>query len=148
MKSILYAGAALMIGASVYGFVDYRQNSRNAEFKNLYEEKQPAVTPEPPKTEKAIVPVREISKVTKKSKKTAPVVVKTSNKELVTPVEVIEPEKPAVNTSQLAETITEKKYSEAKKKKRLSRKMFSRGGMREEYYMEKETKKVKNDKKL
>ena len=148
MKSILYAGAALMIGASVYGFVDYRQNSRNTEFKNLYEEKQPAMTPEAPKTEKAIVPVREISKVTKKMKKAAPVIVKISNKELVTPVEIIEPEKPAVNTSELAESLTEKKYTEAKKKKRLNRKMFSRGGMKEEYYLEKETKKLKNDKKL
>ena len=71
MKSILYAGAALMIGASVYGFVDYRQNSRNTEFKNLYEEKQPALTPEVPKTEKAIVPVREISKVTKKNEESS-----------------------------------------------------------------------------
>ena len=53
-------------------------------------------------------------------KKAAPVVVKTSNKELVTPVEIIEPEKPAVNTSELAESLTEKKYTEAKKKKRLN----------------------------
>ena len=31
MKSILYAGAALMIGASIYGFVDYKKNSHKKE---------------------------------------------------------------------------------------------------------------------
>ena len=32
MKSILYVGATLMIGASIYGFVDYKKTSRNNEF--------------------------------------------------------------------------------------------------------------------
>ena len=36
MKAILYTGAALMIGASVYGFVDYRQTQHKKEFINLY----------------------------------------------------------------------------------------------------------------
>lgn len=36
MKSILYVGAALMISASIYGFVDYKKTNRNKEFKNMY----------------------------------------------------------------------------------------------------------------
>lgn len=38
MKSILYAGAALMIGASIYGFVDYNKTSHKKEFKTMYAE--------------------------------------------------------------------------------------------------------------
>lgn len=46
MKSILYAGAALMIGASIYGFVDYKKTSHKKEFNSMYDEekKKPAVT--------------------------------------------------------------------------------------------------------
>lgn len=46
MKSILYAGAALMIGASIYGFVDYKKTSHKKEFNNMYDEekKKPAET--------------------------------------------------------------------------------------------------------
>jgi hypothetical protein len=38
MKSILYVAATLMIGASIYGFVDYRKTSRHKEFKTMYNE--------------------------------------------------------------------------------------------------------------
>lgn len=42
MKAILYTGAALMIGAGIYGFADYKQTSRKKEFKTMYaEEKVP-----------------------------------------------------------------------------------------------------------
>jgi len=37
MKSILYVGATLMIGASIYGFVDYKKTNHRKEFKNMYE---------------------------------------------------------------------------------------------------------------
>lgn len=40
MKSILYAGAALMIGASIYGFVDYKKTSHKKEFNSMYEEEK------------------------------------------------------------------------------------------------------------
>ncbi len=46
MKSILYVGATLMIGASIYGFVDYKQTSQKKEFTNMYVEekaKEPVV---------------------------------------------------------------------------------------------------------
>src|SRR5580765_5926717 len=36
MKAILYAGAVLMTGASIYGFIDYKKTSRNKEFTNMY----------------------------------------------------------------------------------------------------------------
>jgi hypothetical protein len=35
---MLYVGATLMIGASIYGFVDYRKNSQKKEFTDLYTE--------------------------------------------------------------------------------------------------------------
>lgn len=40
MKSMLYIGAVLMIGASIYGFVDYKKTSRSKEFKSLYHEEK------------------------------------------------------------------------------------------------------------
>lgn len=41
MKSILYIGATIMIGASIYGFVDYQKTSRNREFKKMYTDPVP-----------------------------------------------------------------------------------------------------------
>ena len=38
MKSILYAGAALMLAAGIYGFVDYKKTNDNKEFKTMYRE--------------------------------------------------------------------------------------------------------------
>ncbi len=40
MKSILYVGATLMIGASIYGFVDYNKTRNKKEFKNMYVDKE------------------------------------------------------------------------------------------------------------
>lgn len=37
MKTIIYVGAVLMAGASVYGIVDYKKASRKNEFTNMYE---------------------------------------------------------------------------------------------------------------
>ena len=57
MKSILYVGAALMIGASIYGFIDYKKASHKEEFTAMYDEKK-SVTPVPEpvkKTETTIV---------------------------------------------------------------------------------------------
>lgn len=36
MKPVLYIGAALMIGAGIYGFVDYNKKSHSKKFQNLY----------------------------------------------------------------------------------------------------------------
>ena len=40
MKTILYIGATLMIGACIYGFVDYKKTSRNKEFTKMYDSKE------------------------------------------------------------------------------------------------------------
>lgn len=40
MKPILYAGAIIMIGASTYGFADYKKTVRNKAFKNMYQENE------------------------------------------------------------------------------------------------------------
>ena len=40
MKSILYVGVTLMIGASIYGFVDYSKTRHKKEFKNMYTDKE------------------------------------------------------------------------------------------------------------
>lgn len=57
MKSILYVGATLMIGASIYGFVDYKKTNHNTEFANMFEEKeakQPVTSVTKEKNEAAI----------------------------------------------------------------------------------------------
>lgn len=36
----MYIGAALMIGAGIYGFVDYKKKNQNKEFQSLYTEEQ------------------------------------------------------------------------------------------------------------
>lgn len=47
MKSILFVGAALMIGAGIYGFADHKKATRSESFQKMYEENKsaPAVTP-------------------------------------------------------------------------------------------------------
>jgi len=44
MKAFLYAGAALMASAVVYGLVDYKTSSHNKEFRNLYKTEEQANT--------------------------------------------------------------------------------------------------------
>ncbi|MBL7745223.1 MAG: hypothetical protein JNN00_17235 [Chitinophagaceae bacterium] len=49
MKSLLYAAATLMIGASIYGFVDYNKTKDQKKFAGMYDEKEntsPAVVNE------------------------------------------------------------------------------------------------------
>ena len=55
MKAVLYAGAALMIGASIYGFADYRKTTRNEDFKNMYEKKKERTLINTPATETNLV---------------------------------------------------------------------------------------------
>lgn len=86
MKVILYVGAVLMTGASIYGFIDYQKTSHDKAFTNLYSIKEPAAvietkqsaaetktvaaTPEPAKTEAAPAkPVKAKSGLVKKKRK-------------------------------------------------------------------------------
>lgn len=40
MKSILYAGSALMIAAGIYGFAQFKNTKHNGAFQNMYEESE------------------------------------------------------------------------------------------------------------
>jgi hypothetical protein len=42
MKAILYVGGALMVAASIYGFIDYKKSSHDKKFRALYENKKEA----------------------------------------------------------------------------------------------------------
>lgn len=82
MKSILYVGATLMIGASIYGFVDYNKTRNKKEFKDMYADQQvaqPVVTEKlsPVNREKIETPAddkkavdKTIAKVKKQKKRT------------------------------------------------------------------------------
>ena len=105
MKSILYVGATLMIGASIYGFVDYQKASRKKEFTKMYEEKN---AKDPIVTDKKTVDI-----------KSDPVVVNDKKTELTTD--------PVTNV-----TATEKPKV-VKKKKVFRFSEFSRAPLDEKY---------------
>ncbi len=118
MKSILYAGAALMIGASIYGFVDYSRASNKKEFKDMYtvEKEKPAVITQKTGTDQpAKVAIQKENKTDEKKNATSA----NMNRE-----EVDESEKFA----------DEKKEGKKVKKgkRKLSTKLFSRAPLREE----------------
>ena len=89
MKSILYVGATLMIGASIYGFIDYQKTSRKKEFSNMYKEKEVS-KPETVAVQKTTDPAESKQIAVKGSEKTVATVV--SSKENNT-VKVVKPKK-------------------------------------------------------
>jgi len=116
MKSILYVGATLMIGASIYGFVDYKKNNHKKEFTRMYEREknEPAtLAPEKEATSKELF------------KKEAAV------KEVTIAIET-----PKTDASK-EEIIAAKKDSKASKK--INYKFFSRAPL-ERKYLNKEIK--------
>lgn len=137
---MLYVGASLMIGASIYGFVDYKQTHNKKAFTDMYREvKTEAVISEEPVV--VIDGKKEITAVTSnvttakknKAKKTAaadvePVIKPISEDEMIDRKETksIAESKVEVKTSPVP---TEKKI---KKKKKLNHKIFSRAPLREE----------------
>lgn len=144
MKSVLYVGATLMIGASIYGFVDYKQTSHNKEFTNMYvEEKvnEPAPEVATEKKEVAVVnePVNNSKSVDVKKK-----ALKKEEAVDYPTVEDISPIKP-ISEEYLITTGDNKKIEEAAvtvtpskehklkvKRKKLSTKIFSRAPMKYE----------------
>jgi hypothetical protein len=107
MKSIFYIGATLMIGAGIYGFVDYKKTSHNREFNSLYQEKETTASKEV--SEEAPVLIKETP------------VMKTAGSATVLPAkEEVQP---------IARTAT--KRSSVKKKKKLNYKSFSRARIEE-----------------
>ncbi len=136
---MLYAGAALMIGASVYGFVDYKKNSHRKEFTRMYTEEK--------KTEPVAVSTTEknnaiTEKVADNKTKTAPVHKKAVSKETVPdPVKpVADDVKMTASTTTIPEktTVTVAPSRESsivktvKKKRKFSSKLFSRAPLRDE----------------
>lgn len=121
MKSILYAGATLMIGASIYGFVDYKQTSQQKEFTSMYEEKKtkPSNVIEVTKvTEPAVKPAVSKEVVTKKNR--------TVNKKKI----VVE-QKPTAFIEVAPEPAEEIVVVKKAKKKKLDHRIFSRAPLRE-----------------
>lgn len=104
MKAILFAGATLMIGASIYGLVDYNQTSGKKEFKKMYTEETTVV---PVANTAAPDPVN--TTVAKEEKNTV-----TPNKEVK------------------KSTVAVKKKTN-KKKRTFSTRLFSRGALDERY---------------
>ena len=107
MKSILYVGATLMIGASIYGFVDYKKTSQKKGFSTMYGEEK----------KKAVVVIAD-------NKTTEPIM-----KKEITSKEIKEIEKPEAGIKVLDNSNVVKKV---KKKKRFSADLFSRAPIREE----------------
>jgi uncharacterized protein HemX len=102
MKSILYVGATLMIGASIYGFVDYKQTSHKKEFTTMYSEEKLA--------EPAMV---------------------AENKELSAELKKEEVANTEVKKTEVKKSTTKKKKSSSvvKKKRKFSTELFSRGAL-------------------
>lgn len=144
MKSILYVGAALMIGASIYGFVDYKKTSQEKEFSGMYDEEKPTAPVVVTVNEKSEPAVKKEA-VTKKKTTVAKKEAAKKEEIVVAPVKSIADDE-RLNTSETKkieeipatvipakESITVKKA----KKKKLNTKLFSRAPLREEMEVEK-----------
>ena len=112
MKSILYVGATLMIGASIYGFVDYKKTSQQKEFTGMYESNE-INSPE----------IKEVKNLPVTGKND-PVTEKVTGKNIV-------PGNAVINTAVVKEATKEKKSKPVKRRK-LNYKQFSRAPLREE----------------
>ncbi|HEX7902277.1 MAG TPA: hypothetical protein VF487_00260 [Chitinophagaceae bacterium] len=110
MKSILYVGITLMLGASIYGFVDYNQTNHRKEFKEMYE---PAKM-EAPVVEEKKLPVTDERAGIMESKK------------ISAEIETKKGESVAVSVSS-----KEKQPVKKTKKKKLDYREFSRAPLRE-----------------
>ena len=153
MKSVLYVGAALMIGASIYGFVDYKNTSHKKEFTGMYEEKklaQPVLSHETEKKPEVTVATNTVTNKKAVNKKVAkkkaskiaddPIhAIKPVSKDEVMITDLFEIEDAEVDPAIAKNSEPEKKL---KKKKKLNRNMFSRAPIREYEPIEKTGKKV------
>ena len=154
MKSILYVGATLMIGASIYGFVDYKQTSQKKEFSNMYVEeeekvKEPVIVTTSEKKES--IASNEITVKTKKQAMKKSVV---KGEEFITPIKPIaEDEEIAVtDRKEIGESSVDIKVAKdnnienkISKKRKFSTKLFSRGALDERYVEPKKAEKMRTD---
>lgn len=145
MKSMLYVGATLMIGASIYGFVDYKQTHQKKAFQDMYKEQKKAVVVSPAEEkpviaeEKTSTPVVKEKKVNSKKLKTEP------KEELLPVIEPVSEEEKTVSSVKAIENNSDRPEpaSENKvvKKKKVRKEFFSRGRMPEEEILIEQVKK-------
>ena len=109
MKAILYIGATLMVGASIYGFIDYKKSSHDKKFRNLYDNKEQVATAT---KEQALNSVKE---------------------EPAKPLAEVKVKKLPVGT---VSKIKDKKLTVAKKRKTINYKQFSRARIEEKILKE------------
>lgn len=163
MKSILYVGATLMIGASIYGFVDYKQTSQKKEFTSMYAEEKATEPEEITVTEKTKPVVNMGNKTINqvKKKESIAAINKQENKKRTTskeePVTSIQPiannEKIDIKELKINETtvsaieIAKESGIEKKvvKKRKFSTRLFGRGALDERYIEPKKIRKVNSD---
>lgn len=145
MKSILYVGATLMIGASIYGFVDSKKVNRNKELSNMYKESPvpEAVTvvtndKTGPAVKKEMTSIRKKAETKKQALQT---------EEYVKPIKPIAEEdkislqkRKGIEETPVDVTISKEDATEknVKKKRKFSTKLFSRGALDERYVTPKE----------
>ncbi|MBK7291872.1 MAG: hypothetical protein KBF82_01880 [Chitinophagaceae bacterium] len=148
MKSILYVGASLMVAASIYGFVDYKQTSKEKEFKGMYTEKKAVVPAEVTDVETTEPVVK--TEVTKQTKTNV------TKKKVVTEEEDVFPAvKPVpadqkltsegkdISITNEVSVVPSKETTVVKKKRKFSIKEFSRAPLRDRYVDEEATTPVK-----
>lgn len=154
MKSILYVGATLMIGASIYGFVDYEKTKNKKEFTNMYKETEvtePVIVSDRKMTnpvESKVIAVNGKSRVVKKqlAKNVQSTESKEESVEVSRPVvdeekmigKEIKIENTEVTVDPKKENVTEKIVKRQKRK--LNTKLFSRGALDERYIKEEKIK--------
>lgn len=136
MKSIFYVGAALMLGASVYGFVDYRNAKSQKEFKELYKPDETSVgkltKPESPSSE-GIAREKVESKKAAFTEENAPAKVKMTKESSLGQELQGEPDQSEIEalktgnpTPSIEKVSSPGKKNKHGKKKKLSSKLFSR----------------------
>jgi hypothetical protein len=130
-----------MIGASVYGFVDYKKTSQKKEFTSMYDEekKVPVIIEEKttdPVIKKAVVADNKkmVTKKQQSTKENAFGIEPVTEENKVAVKETKEISKTEVNVKASDDSNVEKKV--VKKKKKLNSKLFSRAPLREEELIE------------
>lgn len=148
MKSILYVGATLMVAASIYGFVDYKQTSQQKEFKGMYTEQKaviPAVVTEVETTEPFVK--KEVTKQIKANVTKKKVVIEEEDvfpavKRVSADQKLTSEEKDISLTNEVS-VVPSKETTVVKKKRKFSIKEFSRAPLKDRYVDEDATTPVK-----
>ena len=117
MKAILYAGAVLMVSASIYGFIDYKKSSHNKNFRNLYDNKEQVVSSKQEPNPELVK--EEPAKVSEKNR---------TDRSSNAPVAEVKKES-TMNSG-------DKKPAGTKLKRKISAKKFSRAALDEKYLKE------------